>query len=72
MKKILKITLMLIILMLVVYMTVQAKTNTTKMEKILSKYKNIDVDNISDEELEIIYNEAIENYDKEELSNMIK
>ena len=72
MKKILKITLMLIILMLVVSMTVQAKTNTTKMEKILSKYKNIDVDNISDEELEIIYNEAIENYDKEELSNMIK
>ena len=56
MKRILKITLMLIILLLVVSMTVQAKTNTTKMEKILSKYKNIDVDNISDEELESIYN----------------
>lgn len=72
MKKILKITLMLIILMIFASMTVQAKTNTTKMEKILSKYKNIDVDNISDEELESIYNEAIESYDKEELSNMIK
>ena len=35
MKKILKIILMLTILMLVVSMTVQAKTNTTKMEKIL-------------------------------------
>ena len=31
MKKILKITLMLIILMLFVSMTVQAKTNTTKI-----------------------------------------
>ena len=57
MKKILKIILMLTILMLVVSMTVQAKTNTTKMEKILSKYKNIDVDNISDEEIESIYND---------------
>lgn len=73
MKKILKIILMLIIITIsCISISTEATTNTTQIEKVLSKYKDMDVDNISNEELEIIYNEALESYDKEELANMIK
>lgn len=72
MKRILKIMLISIITIFCISISIKANTNTTQIENILSKYKNADVDNISDEELESIYNEALESYNKEDLANMIK
>ena len=72
MKFTLRIISIFIILLGALSIKIHATTNTNKMEKILAKYKNVDVNNISKEDLEKIYNEAIESYTAEELSDMIK
>lgn len=45
---------------------------TTKTEALLSKYQNVDVSNMSDTQLEEMYNDVIESFTAEELADMIQ
>ncbi len=53
-------------------MQIEASTNTTALEGIISQYKNVDINNISNKEIEEVYNEVLESYTAEELSDIVK
>lgn len=72
MKKFLTIIMMATIFCLLLSLQVQASTNTTAMEDMIARYKSVNINNISNEEIEEIYNEILESYTAEELSDMIQ
>lgn len=72
MKRITKIVILCIILLSTLAIQINASNSTMQMEQMISKYKNIDMNKISNEEVEAIYDEILENYNSEELANMIK
>ena len=72
MRKLLTIIMIFTMFCLLLSLQVRASTNTTAMEDIISKYQNININNISNEEIEEIYNEVLESYTTEELANMIQ
>lgn len=72
MKKLMKICIFAVILLFTLMLQVEATNSTLKIEQLISKYKNIDMNKISNEEVEAIYDEVLENYTSEELANMIK
>lgn len=72
MKRLFKVFYIFLIVLIVLGSGVNAETNTSEIEKIISKYKNIDINNITTEEVEEIYNEVLDNYTSEDLSNMVK
>lgn len=72
MKKTIKIITIFIMFFVLFTIQVKAETDTTKIKDVLTKYKNVDINSISNEELEKAYNEVLESYTAEEISNMVK
>ena len=52
MKKVFKTIMIFIIFLLLLSIQVKASTSNEKMEELISKYKNIDINSVSNEELE--------------------
>lgn len=72
MRRLFKIIMITTIFCLLLSVQINASTNTSAIEDVISKYKNVNINSISNEEIEEIYNEVLANYTAEELSDMIQ